>query len=191
MSGVVADIGPGWSAILGAAVGAAGTGLAAWGVAIVTTRSEDRRQKDQHTHERQLAVEERRQARLADSYANVAGEFTRTLNTVNYWQPGEPVPSAATTEELVQHVTRALLFGSKQVEDTLHSWAEPTSRFLFVARELNTLLNRPERSRGKAWQEQWDSRVGEVPALREQISNYSTVILDRMRAELGSDLSGG
>jgi hypothetical protein len=183
----VADIGPGWSAILGALVGVAGTGLTAWRIAIVTTRAEDRRQTAQHAHERELAVEERRQARLADSYANVAAQVSRTRNTFHYWEPGQPAPSTATADELVQHVTRALLFGSKQVEDDLQAWAQPTSRFLFVARELNTLTNRPERSRDQAWHEQWDSYVAEVLTLREQIARDSFAVMDQMRAELGSN----
>ena len=43
-------------------------GLVAWRVALVTTRAEDRRQTAEHLHDRALADEERRQARLAQCY---------------------------------------------------------------------------------------------------------------------------
>jgi hypothetical protein len=77
--------------------------------------------------------------------------------------------------------------GSKEVEDLIMAWVQPTSRFLLVAWDLNTLTNRPEGSRDSGWHERWNSYVAEVRPLREQIARDSFAVIDQMRAELGTD----
>jgi hypothetical protein len=183
----VPDIGPGWSAIAGAVIGGAIAGLVAWKVALVTTQAEDRRQSAQHVHDRALVEEERRQARLSQCYETATAHVGGVTLLIQFWQPGQPIPAARGTEEEVVRLTSSvLIFGSQRAGDLFREWVRPTNRFVFVARELDTLSNRPERRRGRAWQQQWDGYIAELERLRGEVATSATGMFEQIRSELGS-----
>lgn len=188
--GSVADIAPGWSALAGAVTGGAIAGLVAWKVALVTTRAEDRRQTAQHEHDRALTNEERRQTRLAQCYETGTAYVGGMSLAIQSWQPGQPTPGAAASEEEVIGLTsRVLIFGSDRVGDLFREWVRPANRFVFVARELDTLSKRPERQRGKPWHEQWNRYIQELQPLREQVVTSANAMTEQIRSELGSPAS--
>jgi hypothetical protein len=182
----LADLGPGWSAIFGAAVGVAGSALVAWKIAKLTLSSEDRRQAAQHKHERHLADQERRQDRLVTASEVILGSTLRLTRALQEWQLGQPVPSFIDEEQINLYLVQLSLFGSDAVRAALREWADVGSELLRVISSLDTLGNRPDTARASDWQAQWDSNYRELTGHQTRLSEKGDQIVDQIRADLGT-----
>jgi hypothetical protein len=180
----VGDLGAGWSAIIGAAVGAAATGLAAWRVAKLTLDREDSRQITQHAHERDLADDALRQQRLASAYETILFAVLRATRILQMWQLGGTVPTFIEDEQMEHYFVQTNLFGSNTVSSQLKSWSSIGSEILRVITSLTTLENRPVK--GTGWQSEWDEAYKALTPLQTRLSGEGDDIVKQMRTELGT-----
>jgi hypothetical protein len=96
---------------------------------------------------------------------------------------GQP-PAKSSDDDTLRVHALIYAFGSTRMQDLLDSWEDATNEFAWIDKSLSTLENRPEPSRDRGWELEWEGRSAELEPARKAALDRADEIIALANNEL-------